>query len=78
MIRFLDEFRDQVARANSQEQMDRIAQIHESGKIIRVVVRVVREFGTQPAQAALMRLRNLGRGKLRHYPFLEAYLSNPP
>jgi hypothetical protein len=77
LVRFLDDFRDQVARANSQEQVDRVAQIHESGEIVRVVVRVVREFGTQPAQASLLHLRNFGPDKLRHFPFLEADLSSP-
>jgi hypothetical protein len=75
LLDYLNVFRMSIMQAVNREQLERIADEYESGKLIRQVVQLIGEFNSKEGKLALEQLTSTGVEKLRHFPFLEHEIS---
>jgi hypothetical protein len=71
LLTSLQRFTNSLRSATDEAALSRLAQRHESGKLMRRVVSLVAVFDSLDARTELAALAQLDENKFRHFPFLK-------
>lgn len=74
IVEYLETFREALASAEDHDQRDAVSNKYQSGKIVRVLVSVLRNVSTDESKRTLQGILDQGEDRLRYFPFLKADL----
>lgn len=73
---YLDKFKSALEKANTEDSLNDVANMYESGKIIRVLIDVLGEQKSSDSNQLLIAMNNIKEDKLRYFPSLKRTIEN--
>ncbi len=70
IVQFLEGFREYLATTSGEDELKEASNIYQSGKIVRLLVRVLGKVGTDKEKRLLRALLDLPEDIFAHFPFL--------
>lgn len=70
LLAFVQNFREHLSQASTQEQLKNLDMEYEGGKLPRRVIEILGGFDSAVAKTELKQLRDIDSDKLRYFPFL--------